>query len=552
MATQKTELVISARDQATQVIAQVNQGLVGLSRNLGGIPALAAGLSVGVLIGGLRSVINTLDDLGEAAQNAAITATVLADLRLGAAEAGVGIELLDKALVKLNILLAEARGGDRRAQGLLGIVGIDFRNQALDAAGALEQLAKSVSSYRDGAEKINLVQAILTEKVGPKFIAFLNQSEGGLRRNAGVTVENAAAASKLQTELDKLNAAWERQKIILGTGLVPLLTSTAEKLLKVSQAAERAAEGKRNFANLATVAVFMVRLVGEYRKLGVEARKAAEQIAFLDRILPKPGAKPPAPAVPLPPDQAAINRALAARKALAETEADAAREFKESGLKAAREEEERGFRRAAATLDAYNRQLARLRQLTGEAQTEEFLADSELLNQAFFDGRIGAEKYDEAIARLTGRTSEIEKDTKKTTDAAQDLALTFTSAFEDAVVQGRELQDVLKGIYQDLLRILTRPITQALGNALQGVVGGVIGGIGGAGGGTGTTGGGATSVSGAGASKSGVSSVTVINNYQIDSRSDRASIIAAMEQTRRQTEASIANSLQRNGAFARA
>jgi hypothetical protein len=46
--------------------------------------------------------------------------------------------------------------------------------------------------------------------------------------------------------------------------------------------------------------------------------------------------------------------------------------------------------------------------------------------------------------------------------------------------------------------------------------------------------------------------VTVVQNIKIDSRSDITSIRQAMEATRRQTEASVMDSINRRGAFARA
>jgi len=42
--------------------------------------------------------------------------------------------------------------------------------------------------------------------------------------------------------------------------------------------------------------------------------------------------------------------------------------------------------------------------------------------------------------------------------AARDLGFTFASSFEDAVVKGRRLSDVLQGLEQDILRILTRKV----------------------------------------------------------------------------------------------
>lgn len=77
-----------------------------------------------------------------------------------------------------------------------------------------------------------------------------------------------------------------------------------------------------------------------------------------------------------------------------------------------------------------------------------------------------------------------------TNNIARDLGLTFTSAFEDAIVKGGDLRDVLKGIEQDIVRIIVRrKVTEPLAEGIGGfdfgkMFGGVFGG-GGAGGGGG-------------------------------------------------------------------
>ena len=57
----------------------------------------------------------------------------------------------------------------------------------------------------------------------------------------------------------------------------------------------------------------------------------------------------------------------------------------------------------------------------------------------------------------------------------KDLGMTFTSAFEDAVVAGKKLSDVLQSLLQDILKLVTRqlitnPLMSAIGGALQGMM----------------------------------------------------------------------------------
>lgn len=62
------------------------------------------------------------------------------------------------------------------------------------------------------------------------------------------------------------------------------------------------------------------------------------------------------------------------------------------------------------------------------------------------------------------------KDVKSAWD---ELGPTFASAFENAIVEGGNLRDLLKGLEQDIIRIITRKaVTEPLGNALAGAIGG--------------------------------------------------------------------------------
>jgi hypothetical protein len=58
----------------------------------------------------------------------------------------------------------------------------------------------------------------------------------------------------------------------------------------------------------------------------------------------------------------------------------------------------------------------------------------------------------------------------KTKDAARELGLTFQSAFEDAIIGGKSLQDVLSAIGQDIARIFIRKsITEPFANWFAGL-----------------------------------------------------------------------------------
>ena len=77
-------------------------------------------------------------------------------------------------------------------------------------------------------------------------------------------------------------------------------------------------------------------------------------------------------------------------------------------------------------------------------------------------GKISWDTYGDAMFHVMAG---LEEEATKTEDKWKDLGLTFSSAFEDAVVNGERLSDVLQGLEKDIVRIVTRKLgTEPLGN----------------------------------------------------------------------------------------
>lgn len=129
------------------------------------------------------------------------------------------------------------------------------------------------------------------------------------------------------------------------------------------------------------------------------------------------------------------------------------------------------------SLKAYNDQQERLNRLlesTPSAQLEKQRDDMKFLADQFERGRITVEQFSEAAQTRLGVLDEKVKETKS---LAEELGLTFTSAFEDAIVAGGNLSDIIKGLEKDIIRVITRTlVTEPLGGAVKDILGGGIGG----------------------------------------------------------------------------
>lgn len=79
------------------------------------------------------------------------------------------------------------------------------------------------------------------------------------------------------------------------------------------------------------------------------------------------------------------------------------------------------------------------------------------------------ERETDALSKYERKQNEAKESAKEARSVAKDLGLTFSSAFEDAIVKGRKFSEVLQGIAEDILRIavrrqITEPFVEALGS----------------------------------------------------------------------------------------
>jgi hypothetical protein len=148
-----------------------------------------------------------------------------------------------------------------------------------------------------------------------------------------------------------------------------------------------------------------------------------------------------------------------------------------------------GFRRWKDGTVSLSQELDRL----NEAMQD--LADAQAAAEVISSTRTEEEKMAEATARLNALKPELIRQlsseaaanetiqraleqlrgtTEQTSQVAQELGFTFSSAFEEAIVQGKGLSEVLQGIEQDILRILVRktisePASKFFGSLFEGL-----------------------------------------------------------------------------------
>ena len=224
--------------QAQQFQKSVQQSLGSMTA---GFKALVAAVSVHEIVRGFTDIVDSLDNLDEAAQSLGTTAVALSEFRRSALDSGVSAEKFDAALTKMSVKLTDAAAGGQESIETFKALGISLRNssgQLLTTEELLGKVADKFASYKDGAEKTALAVQLFG-KAGAAMIPFLNQGAEGLRKFSGVTDEAVEAGKKLQAQFDIIKANLSALGIEIATSLIPFISKMIEEFI----AAEHAAGG---------------------------------------------------------------------------------------------------------------------------------------------------------------------------------------------------------------------------------------------------------------------------------------------------------------------
>lgn len=115
-------------------------------------------------------------------------------------------------------------------------------------------------------------------------------------------------------------------------------------------------------------------------------------------------------------------------------------------------------------LERYERRIREISQIVALAQERGNPIPEETIERATNAALADFERMERGIKRMG-------EETGRTGDFARSLGLSFSSAFEDAIVKGEGLSSVLQGLEQDIARIIIRTaVTTPLANAIAGAI----------------------------------------------------------------------------------
>lgn len=480
------------------------------------LAGLGAGLSIAALTAAFQETVKLRSALDDLSDTTGDTVTMLDGLRRQAHVSGVAFESVGSAATKLARNLNNADEEGAAAAEAIKVIGLELETiRAMKPAEAMMEVAKALDQFEDGAGKVAVAVALMG-KEGAKMLPFLKDLVNDGDAAGKITAEQAAQAEKLEKEWRRLTLAFQDGRDAIATDLIPWLRRLIEDLREGTKIAGGFMSAILSFGTInpfRSAGGNIVALRDEIAQLEKDRIKSQgrgflDDVAAIDAelklkrmqksflefqqrqdalLLSGPGTLD---ARDLRGEQKKLLNPgnLGGKEAKARAERDTSAQDYAKALEAELRMQEEANRLAVEFVRNQDRKNEKLEE---EAERYRDLIDpmrkyERELEAISKNNKLTAEE--QALAReivqqrqFEEANKHVKQETEKLDEAWKDLGLTFASAFEDAIVNGKKFSEVLKGLEADIARILARKlITEPLANSISGALKGVGGtGVGG-------------------------------------------------------------------------
>jgi hypothetical protein len=248
---EKTQIVITAKDETGAAINSARRGLASLSgaaeglRNsfsflgtAGGLAGLLGGVSVGATV---KAAIDDLDKLNDSVERLGISAEDLSALNFAGKLNGIEAEDMTMALTKLSVKMQEAASGSKEAAALFADLGVkvtDSSGKLKSADQVFAEVADSFAQLEDGAGKTALAVDTFG-KTGAKLVPVLNGGADGLAKmrkeaeqlGAIIGTDLSKQAAEFNDNLDRLSVVSGAAARSITSLMLPSLIEFSSELL---------------------------------------------------------------------------------------------------------------------------------------------------------------------------------------------------------------------------------------------------------------------------------------------------------------------------------
>lgn len=509
-------LELTAIDGVTAVVKQVTGTVdklkISYEQLAGVVKATAALVGAGMFASWIQGSIEALNHMRELTITTGLLAETLSGLKPIAKNAGMDLDAVAGYVQKLtkNMFEFAETGKGKAAQAFerLGYSQEEVRAGMQDMNSFIPEFAQRLLSTGSASEQVAISMSLMN-KGGAESLRLWHELAEAQKLQGSVTQEQLEAAHEYMKALNQLESGANKLKIQMASGLLPSLIQILETFIDLKgkqgdatgffeafgTAARYAAgavasvwlvmrdmvDGMAAFAAQA-VAIAHLDFEGASAIGAARAEQSAKNEAEYNAMWAKLTGAPNIPggrrggsalggsggngggADPTlawtPQDEEMFQARRAAYKESDQMRADEARTLAE-------------LVKAGEQHEAYlNRETERYKDLLDPMRAVE--RERQKLQELYDSGKLSETEYQQLQVRLL---SDVTDNTKNASSAARDLGITFTSAFEKAIIKGRDLQSVLQGLAQDVLQIYTRKtVTEPLAGMLTAQFGGMLGG----------------------------------------------------------------------------
>jgi hypothetical protein len=219
---------------------------------IGPLAALGTGAAVGlaaasaVLVGIATHAAEAAAEMQHLSESTGVPVERLSALSFAAKAAHLDLETLAKGLERLDKAIAKAAAAPEGTANAFSNMGVKVKNAAGEIRPVNDILldtADKFQGYEEGAGKVALAAELLGQKLGPRFIPFLNMGRDGIKDfldyatkvGAVLSGDAARAAEEYERTLTKISIAGMGVQNTIMTALLPALTAVAEGLKKTAE-----------------------------------------------------------------------------------------------------------------------------------------------------------------------------------------------------------------------------------------------------------------------------------------------------------------------------
>lgn len=300
MAENKTQIIITAKDETRAAIASAQQGLQSLTASAAGLGLQLGSLAGVASLGGLalmsKQAIDAADNLGKMAQKVGVSVESLSALEYAGKLSDVSLEQLGTGLKKLSVNLNEvatdADGEVAAAFNAIGVSVTDANGSLRSADDVFTDVAEAFAGMNDGAGKTALAVKIFG-KAGTDLIPMLNQGREGIKgmkeeaEALGVVFsgETARQAEEFNDNLTRISEAANGLGNEVATIVLPTLSQLAQEFVNSTKEGTGFASvlGSSLKVGFETLAVLGANGVYVFKAIGIEIGGIAAQIEALSR-----------------------------------------------------------------------------------------------------------------------------------------------------------------------------------------------------------------------------------------------------------------------------